>query len=245
MIGLVSLISPAQAQEVLPKPDQPFNGKIGTTVADSTTDFPKPMTAPAGAPNVLLILTDDVGFGASSTFGGPIPTPNYDHLAKVGLRYNTFHTTALCSPSRAALISGRNHHTVSTGIIMEGGTGYPGYNSLMSKSCGTVAEILKQNGWNTSWFGKNHNVPDWQSSQAGPFDLWPTGLGFEYFYGFIGGDTDQWNPALFEGTKPIEVPVGKKIITSTPTSRIKPSRGSASRIHSRRTNHSSPTTRRG
>lgn len=179
-------------------------------MAESTSDFPKPLTAPKGAPNVLLILTDDVGFGASSTFGGPIPTPNYDKLARVGLRYNTFHTTALCSPSRAALISGRNHHTVSTGIIMEGGTGFPGYNSMMSKSCGTVAEILKQNGWNTSWFGKNHNVPDWQSSQAGPFDLWPTGLGFEYFYGFIGGDTDQWHPALFEGTRPIEAPHEKK-----------------------------------
>jgi arylsulfatase len=205
-LALGALSPAAHAQEILPKPEQPFTGKIGTTVADSTPDFPKPMTAPAGAPNVLLILTDDVGFGASSTFGGPIPTPNYDKLAKVGLRYNTFHTTALCSPTRAALISGRNHHTAGTGIIMEGGTGYPGYNSLMSKSCGSLAEILKQNGWNTSWFGKNHNVPDWQSSQAGPFDLWPTGLGFEYFYGFIGGDTDQWHPALFEGTKPIEPP---------------------------------------
>jgi arylsulfatase len=151
-------------------------------------------------------LTDDVGWGASSTFGGPIPTPTYDKLAKAGLRYNTFHTTALCSPTRAALISGRNHHTCSTGVITEMGTGYPGYNSLMSRKCGTVAEILKQNGWNTSWYGKNHNVPDWQTSQAGPFDLWPTGLGFEYFYGFIGGDTDQWHPALFDGTKPIEAP---------------------------------------
>ena len=160
-----------------------------------------PLAAPKGAPNVLLILTDDVGFGASSTFGGPIPTPTYDKLAKSGLRYNRFHTTALCSPTRAALITGRNHHTASTGVITEMGTGYPGYNTLMSKSCGTIAEILKQNGWNTSWFGKNHNVPDWQSSQAGPFDLWPTGLGFEYFYGFIGGDTDQWHPAIFEGTR--------------------------------------------
>jgi arylsulfatase len=195
---------PAAAQVVLPHPPQPFKGKIGRTAAESTPDFPKPMTAPKGAPNVLLIMTDDVGFGASSTFGGAIPTPTFDTLAKAGLCYNTFHTTALCSPTRAALLTGRNHHTNATGVIMEQGTGFPGYNSLMPKSSGSVGEILKQNGYNTAWFGKNHNVPDWQTSQAGPFDLWPTGLGFEYFYGFIGGDTDQWHSAIFEGTKPIE-----------------------------------------
>ncbi|HEX6883446.1 MAG TPA: arylsulfatase [Planctomycetota bacterium] len=196
----------ALAQEILPRPQEPFHGKAGRTSAESTPDFPQQLAAPEGAPNVLLILTDDVGFGASSTFGGPIPTPTMDRLAKAGLRYNSFHTTALCSPTRAALLSGRNHHSASTGVIMELGTGYPGYSSLMSKSCGTFAEVLKQNGYNTSWYGKNHNVPDWMNSQAGPFDLWPTGLGFEYFYGFIGGDTSQWNPALFEGTKPIEPP---------------------------------------
>jgi arylsulfatase len=200
------LALPTGAAEVLPKPQPPFKGHIGRTATESTPDFPKGIEAPKGAPNVLLIMTDDVGFGASSTFGGPIPTPTYDKLAKAGLRYNMFHTTALCSPSRAALITGRNHHTCATGVITEFGTGYPGYNTIMPKTCGTVAEILKQNGWNTSWYGKNHNVPDWQSSQAGPFDLWPTGLGFEYFYGFIGGDTDQWHPALFDGTKPIEAP---------------------------------------
>ncbi len=198
------------SSDVLPRPETPFQGKIGRTAKESTPDFPKGITAPKGAPNVLLIMTDDVGFGASSTFGGPIPTPNFDKLAKAGLRYNMFHTTALCSPSRAALITRRNHHTCATGVITEFGTGFPGYNSLMPKKCGTVAEMLKQNGWNTSWYGKNHNVPDWQSSQAGPFDLWPTGLGFEYFYGFIGGDTDQWHPALFDGTKPIEAPHGMK-----------------------------------
>jgi arylsulfatase len=196
----------AGGADVLPRPEAPFKGKIGRTAKESTPDFPKGIQAPKGGPNVLLIMTDDVGFGASSTFGGPIPTPTYDKLAKAGLRYNMFHTTALCSPSRAALITGRNHHTCATGVITEFGTGFPGYTSVMPKSCGTVAEILKQNGWNTSWYGKNHNVPDWQSSQAGPFDLWPTGLGFEYFYGFIGGDTDQWHPALFDGTKPIEAP---------------------------------------
>jgi arylsulfatase A-like enzyme len=201
-----AMVLPAVAQDVLPYPQPPFKGKIGRTAKESTPDFPKGIEAPKGAPNVLLILTDDVGFGASSTFGGPIPTPTFDRLAQSGLRYNTFHTTALCSPTRAALITGRNHHAASTGVITELATGYPGYNSLMSKSSGTVAEILKQNGWNTAWFGKNHNVPDWQSSQAGPFDLWPTGLGFEHFYGFIGGETDQWHPALFDGTKPIETP---------------------------------------
>jgi arylsulfatase A-like enzyme len=122
----------------------------------------------------LVILTDDVGFSATSPFGGPIPTPALERLAQEGLRYNTFHTTALCSPTRAALLSGRNHHSAATGVIMELGTGYPGYNSLMPKSADTFAEVLKQNGYNTAWYGKNHNVPDWQSSEAGPFDLWPT-----------------------------------------------------------------------
>jgi arylsulfatase len=209
MLGLaveVALTSVVGAQEILPRPETPFGGKIGRITKDSVKDFPKAVEAPKGAPNVLVILTDDVGFGASSTFGGPIPTETMDRLAKNGLRYNQFHTTALCSPTRAALLSGRNHHSASTGVIMEAGTGFPGYNTLMSKGCGTFAEVLKQNGYNTSWYGKNHNVPDWQSSAAGPFDLWPTGLGFEYFYGFIGGDTSQWNPAITEGTKPIEPP---------------------------------------
>jgi arylsulfatase len=194
----------AGAQEVLPHPEPPFEGTIGRTTKDSKPDFPKEVEAPKGAPNVLLIMTDDVGFGASSPFGGPIPTPTFDKLAVSGLRYNRFHTTALCSPTRAALITGRNHHTCATGTIMEFGTGYPGYNTLMSKSCGTVARVLRGNGYSTSWYGKNHNVPDWHTSQAGPFDLWPTGLGFEYFYGFLGGDMNQWHSALYEGTKPIE-----------------------------------------
>ncbi|MGA9305041.1 MAG: arylsulfatase [Candidatus Sulfotelmatobacter sp.] len=200
----------ASAQEVLPRPEPPFKGHIGRTVKDSTKDFPQEVKAPKGAPNILLILTDDVGFGASSTFGGPIPTPTFDRLAKNGLRYTQFHTTALCSPTRAALLTGRNHHSANTGIIMEGGTGFPGYNSLMSKSVGSFAEVLRQNGYNTAWYGKNHNVPDWHNSQAGPFDLWPTGLGFEYFYGFIGGDTSMWAPAIFENIKPIEPPHDQK-----------------------------------
>jgi arylsulfatase A-like enzyme len=195
-----------RAQDVLPRPEPPFKGHIGRTVEESTKDFPQEVKAPKGAPNVLLILTDDVGFGTSSTFGGPVPTPTMDRLARDGLRYTQFHTTALCSPTRASLLTGRNHHSAATGIIMEGGTGFPGYNTLMPKSVGTFSEVLRQSGYNTAWYGKNHNIPDWHNSQAGPFDLWPTGLGFEYFYGFIGGDTSQWAPAIFEGVKPIEPP---------------------------------------
>jgi arylsulfatase A-like enzyme len=201
--------SSAIAQDVLPQPVPPFQGKIERTAKDSTPDFPKGIEAPKGAPNVLLILTDDVGFGASSTFGGPIATPNFQRLADSGLRYNMFHTTALCSPTRAALITGRNHHSVHSGVITEMATGYPGYDSLVPKSAGSVGEVLRENGYNTSWFGKMHNVPDWMSSQAGPFDMWPSGLGFEYFYGFIGGDSDQWHPALYENTMPIEPYLGK------------------------------------
>src|SRR5262245_931157 len=209
LIALLALATPLSAAEVLPKPEPPFQGKIGRTAKDSTPDFPKGIEAPKGAPNVLLILTDDVGFGASSTFGGPIQTSTFERLAKDGLRYNTFHTTALCSPTRAALITGRNHHTNASGVITEMATGFPGYNSLVPKSSGSVAEVLRENGYNTSWFGKMHNVPDWMSSRAGPFDLWPSGLGFEYFYGFIGGDSDQWHPALYENTTPIEPYLGK------------------------------------
>jgi arylsulfatase A-like enzyme len=199
---------PPAGGDVLPKPPQPFRGTINLRAKDSKSDFPQPVQAPAGAPNVLLVLLDDCGFGAPSTFGGPCNTPTLDALARTGLRYNQFHTTALCSPTRAALLTGRNHHSVHTACIMEAGTGFPGYDTVMQKDTATVAEVLKQNGYNTSWFGKNHNVPDWQTSQAGPFDLWPTGLGFDYFYGFIGGDTSQWRPNATEGTKPIEPYIG-------------------------------------
>ena len=154
-LALVAVFSQrTRAQEVLPRPEQPFGGYIARTAQDSIKDFPKEVTAPKGAPNILLILTDDVGFGATSPFGGPIPTPTFDRLATNGLRYTQFHTTALCSPTRAAILSGRNHHSANTGIIMEGATGFPGYNSLMSKSCGTFAEVLKQNGYNTAWYGR-------------------------------------------------------------------------------------------
>ena len=166
------------------------------------------MKAPKGAPNVVVVLLDDVGFAATSTFGGPVATPTFDRLAQAGLRYNQFHTTALCSPTRAALLTGRNHHSAHTAVVMEIGTGYPGYDTVMQRDTATVAEVLRQSGWSTAWFGKNHNVPDWQTSQAGPFDLWPSRLGFDHFYGFIAGDTNQWRPAATEGTKPIEPYLG-------------------------------------
>jgi arylsulfatase len=193
---------------ILPILPHPFAGVVDTNAVQSKPDFPVEVSAPKGAPNVLIILTDDVGFGASSTFGGPIQTPNFDLLAASGLRYNEFHTTSLCSPTRAALISGRNHHVVASGNITELATGYDGYNSLVPKSCASIGEILKDNGWNTGWWGKAHNVPDWKSSTSGPFDLWPVGLGFEYFYGFLGGDCNQWRPALFQNTMPIEPYLG-------------------------------------
>ena len=198
----------AAAQEVLPAPPHEFKGQIGLSAKDSTPDFPKEIQAPKGAPNIVLILLDDVGFGGSSTFGGPVSTPVLDRLAKNGLRYTEFHTTSLSSPTRAALLTGDNHHAVHTGVIMEQATGYPGYDSLMGKDTATIAEILKQHGWNTAWFGKDHNVPDWESSQAGPFDRWPTSLGFEHFYGFVGAETNQWRPAAYEGTHPIEPYIG-------------------------------------
>ena len=200
----VSLLSQACAEIVLPEPAQPFEGKIGKTYKDSKPDFPKEIAAPKGAPNIVLILIDDLGFGQVSTFGGPVPTPNIDKLASQGLRYNNFHTTALSSPTRAALLTGRNHHQVATGMIMEISTGYPGYNGIWGKDCASVAEVLRQNGYSTTAFGKWHNTPDWETSPSGPFDRWPTGLGFEYFYGFLGGETSQWLPQLYRNTEPVE-----------------------------------------
>jgi len=213
----IGLSTPALAQNapppsggsvVLPVPQPRFGGVIGRKSRESKPDFPKAVTASEGAPNILLILTDDTGFGASGTFGGPIPTPTLDRVAARGIRYNNFHTTALCSPTRAALLTGRNHHSVGFGNISEFATGYPGYDSILPKSAGTIGNILVNNGYNTSWFGKNHLIPDWLQSPDGPFDQWAGGLGFEYFYGFLGGDTDNWHPALFENTKPVLPPVG-------------------------------------
>ena len=151
---------------------------------------------PKGAPNVLLIITDDAGFGVPSTFGGVIPTPAMDGIAKDGLRYNRMFSTALCSPTRAALITGRNHHSAGFGVIAEQSTGFPGYNSIIGKDKATIGRILLENGYSTSWFGKDHTTPAFAASQVGPFDRWPTGMGFES-YGFVGGDANQWQPNLF------------------------------------------------
>ncbi|MEH0158435.1 arylsulfatase [Limibacter armeniacum] len=191
-------------ENVLPHPPQKFNGKIGETFEDSKEDYPQPYQAPKGAPNVLVILLDDVGFGQAGIMGGPIPTPAMDQLAKEGLTYTRFHTTGICSPTRAALLTGRNHHQTGFGTISELSTGYPGYNSIWGKDVGTIAEVLKQNGYSTSAFGKWHNTPDWETSPIGPFEQWPTGLGFEYFYGFQGGETNQYEPQLFKNTIPVE-----------------------------------------
>jgi arylsulfatase A-like enzyme len=165
-----------------------------------------PSSIPARAPNILLVMTDDVGFAAGSTFGGPIETPALDSVARTGLVYNRFHTAAMCSPSRAALLTGRNHHTVGTGTVVDLAIGDPGYNSIIPRSAGTIAQVLKNIGYQTAFFGKNHNTPDWEQTEAGPFDRWPTGLGFDYFYGFMGGSTDQIHPALIENTRLIEPP---------------------------------------
>jgi arylsulfatase A-like enzyme len=184
----------------LPKPDPEFTGKIGETLNDSTPSYPPPLKAPQGAPNVLVILLDDVGFGHTSTFGGPVPTPTLDRLAKNGLMYNTFHTTALCSPTRAALLTGRNHHSVGTGVIIEMGTGFPGYTGIIPQSAAMISEILRDNGYATGMFGKAHNTPEKEISPAGPFNRWPTGQGFDYFYGFNQGETSQWYPVLYRNT---------------------------------------------
>ena len=191
---------------VLPIPDPPFEGKIGRTIEESVPDYPQPVRPPKGAPNVLLILLDDVGFGMTSTFGGPVPTPNLDKLAKTGLTYTRFHTTALCSPTRAALLTGRNHHSVGTGVIIEMGTGYPGYTGIIPKSTAMVAEVLRDNGYATAMFGKAHNTPEPEISPAGPFDHWPTGQGFQYFYGFNQGETNQYYPTLYRDTTPVAQP---------------------------------------
>src|SRR6266568_3008914 len=180
----------------LPPPEPKFGGVIKEDAKDSKPYWPPRVVPPKGAPNILLIMTDDAGYGVPSTFGGVIPTPALDRIAKAGLRYTQFHSTALCSPTRAALITGRNHHSSGFGVIAEQATGYPGYDSIIEKNSATVGEILKENGYATSWFGKNHNTPTYLYSLAGPFDQWPSGMGFDYFYGFMGGETNQWTPYL-------------------------------------------------
>ena len=194
-------------RDVLPMPDQPHDGLITYDAKDPATSFPpiEPLRPPAGAPNVLVVLLDDAGFGSSSAFGGPCSTPTAERLAANGLRYNRFHTTALCSPTRQALLTGRNHHSVGMGGITEIATSAPGYNSVRPNTAAPLAETLKLNGYSTAQFGKCHEVPVWETSPLGPFDAWPSGGGgFEHFYGFIGGETNQYAPALYDGTVPIE-----------------------------------------
>jgi arylsulfatase A-like enzyme len=193
----------------LPNPAPKFGGTINLDAAQSKPYWPPQIVPPKGAPNVLLIMTDDQGYGVSGTFGGVIPTPAMDRIAQMGLRYTQFNSTALCSPTRAALITGRNHHSVGFGIISEQSTGYPGYDSVIGVENATIGNILKQNGYATSWFGKNHNTPSYQYSAAGPFDQWPIGMGFDYFYGFMGGETDQWTPYLFQNMTQVFPWIGK------------------------------------
>jgi arylsulfatase A-like enzyme len=193
----------------IPPPPSKFGGEINLQASQSKPYWPPQVVPPKGAPNILLIMTDDQGYGVSGTFGGVIPTPALDRIARMGLRYTQFHSTALCSPTRAALITGRNHHSVGFGIISEQSTGYPGYNSVIGPENATVGAILRQNGYATSWFGKNHNTPSYQYSAAGPYDQWPVGMGFDYFYGFMGGESDQWTPYLFQNTTQIFPWIGK------------------------------------
>jgi arylsulfatase A-like enzyme len=198
---------PEPQRDVLPIPDQPYQGTPPLDAKDPDATFPpiEPLRPPAGAPNVLIVLIDDAGFGSSSSFGGPCQTPTAERLAAEGLKFNRFHTTALCSPTRAALLSGRNHHSVGMGGITEIATSAPGYNSIRPNTCAPLAETLKLNGYSTAQFGKCHEVPVWETSPLGPFYSWPSGGGgFEYFYGFIGGETNQYYPAIYEGTTPIE-----------------------------------------
>ncbi len=187
----------------LPAPDPKFGGVIKDDALQSKYWWAPRIVPPKQAPNVLLIITDDAGFGVPSTFGGVIPTPTMDRIANSGLRFNNVHSTALCSPTRAALITGRNHHSVGFGVISEQSTGFPGYNSIIPEDKATIGRILLDNGYATSWFGKDHNTPAFAASQVGPFDQWPTGMGFEYFYGFVGGDANQWQPNLFRNTTQI------------------------------------------
>jgi arylsulfatase A-like enzyme len=193
-------------REILPVPDHTYPGTIVFDAKSPEARFPpiQPIRPPEGAPNILIVLLDDVGFGASSAFGGPVNMPTAERLARDGLKYKRFHTTALCSPTRAALLSGRNHHAVGMGGITETATSAPGYNSLRPNTCSPVADILRLNGYATAQFGKCHEVPAWETSPIGPFDRWPTGSGFQYFYGFVAGETNQYYPALWENTTPVE-----------------------------------------
>jgi len=200
-------MSASRSRDVLPIPDRRHVGLTTYDAKDPATTFPpiEPLRPPVGAPNVLIVLLDDLGFGASSAFGGPCAAPIAERLAANGLKYTRFHTTALCAPTRSALLSGRNHHAVGMGTITELATSAPGYTSIRPNTAAPLAQILKLNGYSTAYFGKCHEVPVWETSPMGPFDSWPTGgAGFEHFYGFLGGETNQYAPALYDGTTPVE-----------------------------------------
>src|SRR4051812_15645338 len=194
------------SRNVLPIPDQAHGGLVTYDAKDPETVFPPimPLRPPAGAPNVLIVLLDDAGFGSSSALGGPARCPTAERLAAGGLTFNRFHTTALCSPTRAALLTGRNHHAVGIGGITEIATSAPGYSSVRPNTAAPLAETLKLNGYSTAQFGKCHEVPVWETSPMGPFRQWPVGSGFEHFYGFIGAETNQWAPAIYQDTVPVE-----------------------------------------
>jgi len=215
-IGAADATAPVSGKQ-LPAPDPAFGGVIGETIAQSKPWWPPRTVPPKGAPNILLIITDDAGFGVPETFGGVIPTPTMNRLAQNGLRYNNICSTALSSPSRAALLTGRNQHSAGFGVVAEQSTGFPGYNSFIPKDKATIGRILRDNGYATAWFGKDHNTPAFQASQAGPFDQWPIGMGFDYFYGFVGGDSNQWQPNLFRNTTqiyPFEGKPGWNLVTA-------------------------------
>jgi len=200
----------AQASRtVLPVPAAPFDGTIGETIAQSKPARLQPVRAPQGAPNMLVLMSDDVGFSMASTFGGPVPTPNMDRLAAQGQRYNRFHTTGICSPSRAALLTGRNHHAAGNGYLSDIPNGYPGNRGFIQPETATIAQVLRLNGYSTAMWGKHHNVAPGADSSVGPFDSWPTGLGFEYFFGILGGDSDQFNPNLWRGTTRVDPDEGR------------------------------------
>lgn len=199
----------AQDRSVLPAPRAAFDGTMAENVMDAKPGTDRTLRAPAGAPNVLLFLSDDVGFAMASTFGGPVPTPNFDRLAAQGQRYNRFHTTAICSPTRASLLTGRNHHNAGVGWLSDINTEFPGYNGRIQRDTATIAQTLRLNGWSTAMFGKHHNIPSGERSEAGPFDAWPTGLGFDYYFGFPYGDSDQFSPILYRGTSRIDPAEGR------------------------------------
>jgi arylsulfatase A-like enzyme len=202
MVGLlVSALAP-----VLWAQPADFKGRIGFDLKDSVEAWPEEVSAPPGAPNIIIILLDDVGFGASHVFGGPVAMPELERVSNAGLKYNNFRTTAICSASRAALLSGRNDHRMGFGTISETAFGFPGYNGIWGKDVVSLPEVLRRNGYSTAAFGKWHNTPLWEVTPAGPFDRWPTGLGFDYFYGFQGGDTSQWYPALYRNTLAVAPP---------------------------------------